>query len=80
MQSKGRASVLVKSALDKQGMSIKELSRRTSTNYYTARNCILGKTSMSAEYFLKFSQVLNIDFQRSVYLESIVENDTEIGE
>ena len=47
-------------------MSIKELSRRTGVNYYTARNGIMGKTSMQSDHFLRYADVLNIDLQQGV--------------
>ena len=63
---KGIASASVRYALKKTGMSIKELSRRTGVNYYTARNGILGKTSMQSDHFLRYAEVLNIDLQQGV--------------
>ena len=63
---KGIASASVRYALKKTGMRIKELSRRTGVNYYTARNGILGKTSMQSDHFLRYAEVLNIDLQQGV--------------
>ena len=63
---KGTASASVQYALKKTGMSIKELSRRTGVNYYTARNGIMGKTSMQSDHFLRYADVLNIDLQQGV--------------
>lgn len=63
---KGIASASVQYALKKTGMSIKELSRRTGVNYYTARNGIMGKTSMQSDHFLRYADVLNIDLQQGV--------------
>lgn len=63
---KGIAASSVQIALEKTGMSIKELSRRSGVNYHTARNGIKGKTTMQAEHFILFADVLNIDLQQGV--------------
>ena len=77
---KGIASASVQYALKKTGMSIKELSRRTGVNYYTARNGILGKTSMQSDHFLRYAEVLNIDLQQEVYFETFGKNNTQAYE
>jgi len=74
---KGIASASVRYALKKTGMSIKELSRRTGVNYHTARNGILGKTSMQSDHFLRYAEVLNIDLQQGVYFGAFGKNNTE---
>ena len=77
---KGTASASVQYALKKSGMSIKELSRRTGVNYYTARNGIMGKTSMQAQHFILYAEVLNIDLQQGVYFGAFGKNNTETCE
>lgn len=74
---KGIASASVRYALEKTGMSIKELSRRTGVNYHTARNGILGKTSMQSDHFLRYAEVLNIDLQQGVHFGAFGKNNTE---
>ena len=63
---KGIAASSVQIALKKTGMSIKELSRRSGVNYHTARNGIKGKTTMQAEHFILFADVLNLELQQGV--------------
>ncbi len=77
---KGIAAASVQYALKKNGMSIKELSRRTGVNYYTARNGIVGKTSMQAQHFILYAEVLNIDLQQGVYFGAFGKNNTETCE
>ena len=77
---KGIASASVQYALKKTGMSIKELSRRTGVNYHTARNGILGKTSMQSDHFLRYAEVLNIDLQQGGYFGTFGKNNTETCE
>ena len=77
---KGIASASVQYALKKTGMSIKELSRRTGVNYYTARNGILGKTSMQAQHFILYAEILNIDLQQGVYFGAFGRDNIETCE
>lgn len=77
---KGTASASVQYALKKTGMSIRELSRRTGVNYHTARNGIIGKTSMQSEHFLRYAEVLDIDFQQGVFYGAFGKNNTETCE
>ena len=77
---KGIASASVRYALKKTGRSSKEVSRRTGVNYYTARNAIMGKTSMQSDHFLRYAEVLNIDLQQGVYFGAFGKNNTETCE
>ena len=77
---KGIASASVQYALKKTGMSIKELSRRTGVNYYTARNGIMGKTSMQAQHFILYAEILNIDLQQGVYFGAFGRDNIETCE
>ena len=61
-------------------MSIKELSRRTGVNYHTVRNGIMGKTSMQAQHFILYAEVLNIDLQQGVYFGAFGRDNIETCE
>ena len=77
---KGIASASVQYALKKTGMSIKELSRRTGVNYHTVRNGIMGKTSMQAQHFILYAEILNIDLQQGVYFGAFGRDNIETCE
>ena len=61
-------------------MSIKELSRRTGVNYHTVRNGIMGKTSMQAQHFILYAEILNIDLQQGVYFGAFGRDNIETCE